>query len=429
MAGHADNVTELPTQNPFVEIGVSGSASVASHIYEDFLPQLRGRQALATYREMGDNDATIGSILFALEMLVRGVAWTAKPASEDVVDVAAADFLTANMAGLNHPFRDTIAQMLSAAQYGFSFHETVYDRNERGEIVWRKFGFRPQDSLSRWVLDEFNDALAFVQLRDRDSVPIPIVKGLYYRIDTSQVSGKSLIRRAYRSWFFKKRNEEKLQIGIDRNLNGIPIAYIPSEVLSAGEGDERFDMVKKIVTRTKRDEQAGIMFPSDRTSVGTRIYEFALLAPSGSPNFSEVVAVIRMYAADIAGVILAQFINLGRDAVGSRALAEPQQDLFQAALEAILDGMQDTLNRQAVKPLFELNPSLVPDGRTLPKLVHGTVRDVDLKGTGEFMRAAAQSGYEWPVGDEAYNRQVLEMAGFEASDDMTNVTQRGNSGA
>ena len=421
---HADNVTELPTSNPFVEIGVTGSAAVASHIYEDFLPQLRGRPALRVYREMGDNDATIGSILFALEMLVRGVAWTAKPASEDVVDVAAADFLTANMAGLNHPFRDTIAQMLSAAQYGFSFHETVYDRNDTGQIVWRKFGFRPQDSLSRWVLDDFNDAVAFVQLRDRDSVTVPIVKGLYYRIDTSQVSGKSLIRRAYRSWFFKKRNEEKLQIGIDRNLNGIPRFKLPAEILTAGEGDPKYDLAKKIVTRTKRDEQAGLLVPSDRDQQGNLIYEFDLLSPNGDPRFGDVVAVIRMYAADIAGVILAQFINLGRDAVGSRALAEPQQDLFQAALEAILDGMQDTLNRQAVKPLFELNPSMVPTGRPLPKLVHGTVRDVDLKGTGEFMRAAAQSGYEWPVGDEAFNRQVMEMAGFEASDDMTNVTQR-----
>jgi len=418
-----DNVTELPTANPFVEIGVTGSSAVASHIYEDFLPQLRGRQALSVYREMGDNDATIGSILFALEMLVRGVAWTAKPASEDVVDIAAADFLTANMAGLKHPFRDTIAQMLSAAQYGFSFHETVYDRNERGEIVWRKFGFRPQDSLSEWRLDEFNDAVAFVQLRDRDAVPIPVVKGLYYRIDTSAVSGKSLIRRAYRSWFFKKRDEEKLQIAIDRNINGIPMARIPAEVLAAGEGDAKFDLVKKIVTRTKRDEQAGIMFPSDRDDIhGNLLYEFLLLAPSGDPHFEQVVAVIRMYAADIAGVILAQFINLGRDAVGSRALAEPQQDLFQAALEAILDGMQDTLNRQAVKPLFELNPSLVPAGRPLPRLVHGEVRDVDLLQTGDFLLKTSQAGAQWPFEDPQFMADLGEMAGFEANTDMTTVT-------
>ncbi len=423
-----ENVTPLPSAAPFAELGVSGSASVASHIYEDFLPQLRGRRGLAVYREMGDNDATIGSILFALEMLMRGVAWTVKPASEDPIDLAAAQFVDENIAGLAHPFRDTIAEMTSAAQFGFSFHETVYVRREDGRIGWLKFGNRPQETLLRWVLDEFNEPAGFVQATTRTSggaVTIPMVKGLHFRIDTSTPSGRSLIRRAYRSWFFKKRDEEKLQIAIDRNLNGIPMALLPAEVLAAGEGDERYQMVKKIVTRTKRDEQSGIMFPSDRDTTGNLLYEFQLLAPGigGGPKFAETVAVIRMYAADIAGVVLAQFINLGRDAVGSRALAEPQQDLFQAALEAILDSMQDTLNRQAVAPLFDLNPGLIPEGRELPKLEHGDVRDVDLKQTGEYMLKTAQAGYMWPVDDPDFQRQVQEQAGFELETDID--TMRG----
>ncbi len=168
-----DNVTDLPTANPFVEIGQTGNASVGSHIYEDFLSQLRGRQALKTYREMGDNDATIGSILFATEMLVRGVTWTPKPASEDPADLAAADFLELNITGLSHPFRDTIAQMLTTTQYGFSFHETVYQRTDDG-VMWSKFGFRPQDSLSKWELDDSNEPIGFVQLMDRNTVTIPL---------------------------------------------------------------------------------------------------------------------------------------------------------------------------------------------------------------------------------------------------------------
>ena len=409
----ANNVAELPTATPFTELGMTGSAQVASHIYEDFLPQLRGRRGLAVYREMGDNDATIGSILFALEMLMRKVDWTVKPASEDLADQAAAQFLKENVAGLAHPFSDTIAQMTSAAQFGFSFHETVYRRRDDGRVGWVKFGNRPQESLLRWVLDRYNEPAGFVQNTDSDTVTIPVAKGVLFRIDTSTPSGRSLIRRAYRSWFFKKRDEEKLQIAIDRNLNGIPIARIPAEVLAAGSGDARYDMIKKIVTRTKRDEQSGIMFPSDRDPTGNLLYEFDLLAPNGTGNFADTVGVIRMYAADIAGVILAQFINLGRDAVGSRALAEPQQDLFQIAIDAILDSMQDALNRQAVAPLFDLNPGLVAEGRPLPRLIHGDARDVDLNQTGDYLLKAAQAGFDWPVDDESFRRQIMEQAGFD----------------
>jgi hypothetical protein len=418
-------VVELPTTTPFTELGVPVSRSVAEHIYEDFLPQLRGRKALETYREMGDNDATIGSILYGIEMLVRGVAWSTQPASEDSVDLAAGQFLDENVAGLQHPFRNTIAEMLSAGQFGFSFHETVYERVEDGTVRWRKFGNRPQESLLKWVLDEYNEPVGFVQAVDRTNpVTIPLAKGVHFRIHTSKPSGKSLLRTLYRTWFFKKRNEEKLQIGIDRNLNGIPKADVPAEILVAGEGDARYDMIKKIVTRTRKDEQSGIMWPLEYDANGNELYKFSLLSPDGNPRFDQIVGVIRMQAADMAGALLAQFISLGRDAVGSRALAEPMQDLFQAALEAILDGMQDTLNRQAVKPLFELNPGIVPDGRPLPKLVHGEIRDVDLEQLGNFILRTAQGGAVWPF-DQGLTDKLVELAGFE-TDQLTDTTTTGN---
>jgi len=183
-------------------------------------------------------------------------------------------------------------------------------------------------------------------------------------------------------------------------------------------------MIKKIVTRTKRDEQAGIMWPSDRDENGQYVYDFELLAPDGDPHFDQVVAVVRMHAADIANTVLAQFTNLGRDSVGSRALAEPQQDLFQSALEAVLDAMQDCLNRQAVKPLFELNPTIVGEGRPLPRLVHGEIRDVDLEQTGKFLKAVADSGGLWPVDDPKFMSRLGELAGLDIDDDVMSNVER-----
>lgn len=420
-AREADNVTELPTNAFTDELGVSGSADVATHIYSDFLTQLQGRKALSVYREMGANDATVGSILFAVEMMMRGVDWQVKPASEDPADLAAAQFLTENLAGLNHPFSDTVAQMSTATQYGFSFHETVYDRREDGRVVWHKFAFRPQTTLLKWLLDDRNDPIAFVQAVDSDKVVIPFSKGLHFRIDTATASGRSLLRRAYRSWFFKKRNEEKLQIAIDRNLNGIPMFEVPPEVIEGGAGDARYDTIKKIVTRTRRDEQSGLIIPLEYDSMGNPKYKFSLLSPPHPTDFSQAVTVIRMYAADIANVVLAQFTNLGRDSVGSRALAEPQQDLFQSALEAILDTMQDTVNRQAVQPLFELNPGIVPEGNALPLLIHGDVRDVDLKQNGQFLKDAAQAGFMWPFEDPELARQIIQQAGYEIDPETEQV--------
>ena len=56
---------------PTDELGVQAKQRYGSNLFDDFLPQLRGTNALRVYREMSDNDATVGAILFAIEQLLR----------------------------------------------------------------------------------------------------------------------------------------------------------------------------------------------------------------------------------------------------------------------------------------------------------------------------------------------------------------------
>ena len=48
--------------------GSNGSGSI---FFEEFLHELRGVKGVQAYTEMADNDATVGAILFAIEMLMR----------------------------------------------------------------------------------------------------------------------------------------------------------------------------------------------------------------------------------------------------------------------------------------------------------------------------------------------------------------------
>ncbi len=216
------------------------------------------------------------------------------------------------------------------------------------------------------------------------------------------------------SWMLKKRAEEQLMIGMSRNLQGLPKALVPSEILAAGEGNAIYDSIKQTVTRVKRDEQMGIMFPSDRDDQGNLLYEFDLVTPNANPNFDQIVSVIRMFAADITATVLAQFVGLGRDAVGSRALAEPQQAMFQVALGAMLDMLQDVFNRQAVDQLYDLNPDQSGPRATL---THGEVKNVDLSGLAELLLKTAQAGAVWFTGDDddPVQAKIRMMAGLDDS--------------
>jgi len=162
----------------------------------------------------------------------------------------------------------------------------------------------------------------------------------------------------------------------------------------------------------KRDEQMGIMFPSDRDAQGNLLYEFDLVIPNANPNFDQIVSVIRMFAADITATVLAQFVGLGRDAVGSRALAEPQQAMFQVALGAMLDMLEDVFNRQAVHQLYDLNPS-----QTGPRarLTHGEVKNIDMTALAELLLKTAQAGATWFTGedDDPLLIQLRAIAGLD----------------
>ncbi len=383
-------VTRLPSTNatrPTIgegaEFGATNPHRAGATLYEDFLPQLRGPKAALLYEEMAWNDATIGAILYAVEQLSRQVKWTVESDSDQT-----RDFLDENVKGLTSSWDDFISAILSELVYGWSMFEVVY-KLEAGKVWWHKFGFRNQTSLVRWVLDEHGELEAFVQSKPGGApVVIPVEKLIHFRTTTGEgrPEGRSWLRRIYRSWHIKKYVEDQTAIGVSRDLVGTPMMTMPADELLAGPGNAAYDTVKKIVTRVKVDEQAGLMIPSDvDPDTKEPLYKFELLSTSGRPKV-DALAYIRSLAQDIAAVMLAQFIGLGRDTVGSRALAEPQQELFQTALEALLDSIEEQFHRQATVKLLEVN------GLEPGRIVHGPVKDIDMDAITTGILRISQAG-------------------------------------
>ena len=408
---------ELTDQILHLEIGSGGQRRVGTALFDDFLHQLSGRKALAVYEEMGANDSDIASLLFSLSMIARETDWHAEPADDTPQAQAAADFLEENVQGLRDPFADVVANaMAPTLQYGWSFQELTYKRDPTP--MWDHFDVRPQTSFLTWILDEKNRPLGFTQQQQKGVLPIPLAKGIYFRTDTTKPEGRSALRAAYRSWWFKKRSEENLMIGVERNLNGLPVVTVPGPILIEGPGTEMYDMLKNIVTRTKKDEQMGIMFPSDvypETSIP--MYSFDLISPDGDPHFEQVIQVIRLWAVNMLSSVLAQWQGLGRDAPGSRALADPLQELFLVAINAILDQLEETINRGVVRQLFRVQPSS-PD--VLPRLVHEDVEKVDVKALSESWKNLFQSGATYS--EEQYE-QMKERVGLDREDELGQVAK------
>ena len=102
----------------------------------------------------------------------------------------------------------------------------------------------------------------------------------------------------------------------------------------------------------------------------------------------------------IAMVVLADFVLMGHEKVGSLALSSDKTDMFATALRAWLDEIKSVMNTHAIPRLFRLNGIKSND---LPQLEYGDIESVDLKALGEYINKLAGAGMPLFPNDELEN--------------------------
>lgn len=404
------------------ELGSSGLNVSSGQVMEELHPNLQGRKALETWREMLD-DAVVGAIMFAIEMLVRQVQWRVDKEEATEED---AQFLDECREDMSQSWGDFISEVFSMLPYGWAFTEIVYKKRQGfqppdskipsskhndGKIGWRKMPLRSQDSLDHWEFGEDGAVMAMVQKPPPtyEDVPIPMVKGLLFRtkVYKGNPEGRSVLRSAYVSWYYKRRIQQIEGTGIERDLAGFPTFWLPAEMLSDDADDNQKrarSAFENLGRNIRRDQQEFMLMPLAYDERGNKVYDFSLVSSGGTRTFntSEIIA---RYSKEIAMSVLADFILLGHENVGSFALSSDKTDLFAVALGTFLDGIEDVLNRYAVPRLFQLNGKNL---EKLPAIRHEDIEKPDLAALGTYIGALVNAGVPlFPDDDlEAYLREA-----------------------
>lgn len=400
------------------EIGRIGQRRYGGNFYEEFLPVLRGKRGIQVYYEMSENDDVVGAILFAIEMLVRQCSWNVEPGGATAKDKEAAQFVQGCMDDMQDTWIDTVSEILSFLTYGWSYHEIVYKRrmgNTRdtrtkskfndGLIGWKKLPIRAQETLYQWEYDKEDNLLGMTQMPPPDFglFTIPMEKALLFRTKSrkNNPEGRSILRTAYRSWYFKRRIQEIEGIGIERDLAGLPVLYGPEGVDLWDNLEENIEIregLESMVRNIRRDEMEGIVLPFG--------YKLELLNSGGSRQF-DTNAIINRYDTRIAMTVLADFIFLGHDQTGSWALSSDKTRLFAVAIGAFLDIICETFNSQGIPSLIDVNGQHFARITEYPKMTHGDIEDADILKVATFIKDMTGIGVLIPDdGLEDYIRQV-----------------------
>lgn len=558
-----------PTRKPndFTEVGASGLAQYGGFVREEFLPQLQGDRGLKALREMFDNNAIVGSLVFAIQMLIRKVEWRVEPpvaaSVEEIVDARIAERqrraqqmqqaqqqqmmsqlqpqppataagpggagpapvksgpVAPHAAGVNTPtaphmpvtkrvrrllgmekssgmmvggidattptddaptdpetgeamefapgagptdlspearkgeelavfvetcfhdmdtsWADTLAQIVTMIVFGFAYHEIVYKKRsgpnpdeptkgskyDDGWIGWAKLAGRAQETRFRWEFDDNGEVIGMWQM----SPPkfklkyIPLTKALLFRTTAykGNPEGRSLFRSAFRSYHFAKRAEEYEAIGLERDLAGVPIAYVPYQMMTpSATSDEiaALEEIKKIVRNLRFNEQSGVVFPTAfDPETKQPLYKLELLSSPRKGAAQDTDRVISRYEQRMAMTVLADFILLGHENVGSKSLGETKADLFTTVLEALLNSIADIINTYAIPRLMQMNNE---DPALSPKLTFGRLTQVSIEEMASVITALSGAGFVL-AGDEQLEDYVRDFVGFPpkaASDDL-----------
>tara|TARA_X000001316_G_scaffold11633_1_gene4463 strand:- start:130 stop:1449 length:1320 start_codon:yes stop_codon:yes gene_type:complete len=392
-------------------LGVAGDNTYNGQIRADeFLPELRGKKAIRKYREMRDNDSTIGAVMYATEQVLRDVDLKVMPANDSAEAKEEAEFVESVLDDMDHTLDDHIAESLSNLSYGFAWFEVIYKRRigptERsdkrrskytdGRMGVRKIAIRAPWTISRFDVDQqtgdvkgiYQDGSGY-----NNSNYIPTRKSLYYRTTTinGDPAGRSILRNAYTSYEYVNNLQSIEAIAVERELAGIPVARIPAEYLSGDATAAQSGFVnnlQSILRDVKFNEQGYIILPSDTypdkdgAPTNQKLVDVELMSSSGSRNI-DIDPIVRRYQHDIARSVLSEFLMLGGGNTGSYALSKSKTDLFLRALESYIQAIVDVLNKQLVERLWELN-GLNYD--LMPTIVAGDVAPHDLREIAAFLR-------------------------------------------
>lgn len=406
--------------SPFKEIGFPGLNEYSGHVLEEFLPELQHvHNRYRVFREMSDNDATVGAMLYVIEQLLQN-------ASRRVVggDERSRNLIETSLDDMAHPWQHCLSEILTMLVYGFApmvptlkhregdkRDPELRSRFDDGLIGWKKIELRNQESVWRWLLGKHGEILALQQqpAPSFETVTIPSERMLLFRYKPTLNSpeGQSLLRRAYRSWLYKKRFEEIEGIGVERELTGMPVLQPPENVDLWNTADplasQLLQRAEDVVRNIRADQHQGVVLPFGWT--------LTLLASTGTRAIVTNDIISRLDQR-IAVTVLADMLLIGQDRVGSFALVSAKTTLFSTALQGIAKSISDLFNRKAIPQLLRAN-GLPADNQ--PLLEFGPVETPDLKAVAEYINKLV--GNQVMIADDKLEQHLREVAGFPPVDE------------
>jgi len=372
--------------------------------------------SIQTFEAMG-KDTTLASALNAVQTIALRVPRYIEPYDESDTHKKRAKFvddclgITKDNNDMMHSFDEFLREALSMNKYGFSIHEKVFrvrqkkfgSRYDDGKIGIKRLPIRPQNTIEKFKYDDDGREIVGVVQRQSENrvfalsklykqlnkkfsgdITIPRDSVLLFRADSGDGKGEGVspLSYVYNTWREYQRYKDLEGIAASKNLNGLPVIWMPSEYMTDDPNDEMGKVYRTLVDGVSKiaiGEQSSLALPSDRedmTGQGGKLFDFSLMSASSS-NITAITAIIERLKKEMLLCLFAGEIADGIDGTKTSMLS--------MLVENRVKEIFTVINNDLIPHLFRLNGW---DETKTPKLKYGKLREIPFS---EFAKAMQQT--------------------------------------
>jgi hypothetical protein len=356
------------------EIGTAIPSPFTAWARQEYNQELLGLNGLRMYDKMRRNDGTVRGTLRLVKTPVLAANWFVEPASDKPLDKKKAEFVWKNLTEwMCIDWSQFLTESLLMLDFGFYMFEKVFAHGEdvtgspeaRGKIVWHKFAPRhPMDIKEIYFENNgepdrfcfYSQALLNPSMYGgvwTAGVATPMDTELSYRKmlvfsfdkEGGNVEGISVLRSAYKHWYYKDNLYKIDAIQKERHGIGVPIIKLPQ-----GFNNDDKNLANELGRNLRTNERAHVVLPP--------MWDLVFAKLEGQPV--DALASAKHHDDQIRANVLAPFLD------SASTTKEEDQAMFLKATRFIADIVIGEINKRAIPELIDMNWTKSPNG--YPKL-------------------------------------------------------------
>lgn len=395
-----------------VEAGATGQSQYGGIILREYNQELMPPRSYEIYDKMRKGDGKVRAILRIVKSPLLAAQWfweaPQNPSTEEQDATELVEWAWENMS--RTPIQ-ILWEALLMMDFGFYAFEKVFEyaswtptrggAHGRQVVKWKKWGPRHPVTITDWLYDPNGGVEGITHEKNNadavgiERVNIPVEKLLIFTLDeeAGDPTGISILRSAYKHWYYKENLYKVDAIQKERHGIGIPDIVLPPNYSASDK-----DLADELAKNLRSNEKAFVVRPPG--------FEVGFLELQGQPV--DVLASAGHHDLMIAATVLAQFLNLGSTDTGSRSVSEAHQEIFLKSLRYIADIICGVINKFAVKELVDFNFRGIT---RYPKLrVRRIGENADFRALSVALRNLVEPGVLTPDGDlEQFVRRVMDL--------------------